>query len=440
MVKLVNCLQGGVYNKWKGVIVLALVSCGLAGCTIAGGHLTGAGGAGVMPTNPSQADTAASQMPEANLQNADQNARQKSGVKIALLLPLTAKGRVAHTANSLKQAGELALFEFNRKDIILVARDTKGTEEGARMAAQQAIASGAEIVLGPLFAKSVNQVKPLLQQAGIPMIAFSSDARVGGSGTYLQSFLPGHDIDRIVSYSILQGKRRFAALIPATPTGHMIENRFREAVSRHGGEIVILERAKPNPNDMLAPMERIGAVAGTKDENIPSVDAFFLPFGPKLLPSVSPFIPYFEINTKLVKIIGTGQWNYSGIGKEKSLLGGWYPAPAPEKWQGFARKYVETYGVQPARLASLSYDAVSLAIALSSGQKGFRYTPERLTRMSGFAGVDGLFRLHQNGRSERELAILEVQKFGQKIVEAAPTRFRTATTGPKPKQNIFGFQ
>ncbi|NJO22115.1 MAG: hypothetical protein HC868_03200 [Sphingomonadales bacterium] len=43
-----------------------------------------------------------------------------------------------------------------------------------------------------------------------------------------------------------------------------------------------------------------------------------------------------------------------------------------------------------------------------------------MTRASGFTGIDGAFRLLANGISERDLAILEMQKFGLSVVDRAP--------------------
>jgi hypothetical protein len=127
-----------------------------------------------------------------------------------------------------------------------------------------------------------------------------------------------------------------------------------------------------------------------------------------------------------VQFIGTGQWDYPGIGSEKALVGGWYPAPDPKGWSKFAASYTKTYGDTPPRLASLAYDAVSLAVSLSQNSPGQRYTESQLTRGSGFAGVDGLFRLLPNGTSERGLAILEVREGGPQVLQPAPNSFVNA--------------
>jgi hypothetical protein len=108
------------------------------------------------------------------------------------------------------------------------------------------------------------------------------------------------------------------------------------------------------------------------------------------------------------------------------LVGGWYAAPDPKGWANFTANYAKTYGATPPRIASLGYDAVSLAVTLSQNPRGQRFTQPQLTRSSGFSGVDGLFRLSPDGTSERGLAILEVRENGPRVLEPAPSSFSSA--------------
>ena len=121
--------------------------------------------------------------------------RQGTGVKVALLVPLSAQGHAGLIGKSLKQAAELALFERDNPSLQLIVKDDKGTPEGAKAAAEEAIKGGAKLILGPLFAKSVTAVAPVARQAGVPVIAFSNDRQVAGNGVYLLSFQPAPEVD-----------------------------------------------------------------------------------------------------------------------------------------------------------------------------------------------------------------------------------------------------
>lgn len=344
-------------------------------------------------------------------------------VKVALLLPISAGGSTPGIAKALKQAGELALFDFDNPNVVLVPKDTRGTPEGARMAAESAVQDGAELIIGPLFAQEVNAVAPIARQAGIPVVAFSSDENVAGNGVYLLSFVAGRDVQRIVSFALSRGKRNFAALVPQSPYGRLAETAFARAVSAGGGTASVRAVFPPgDANGMLGPVRQIAnAVKGGQQ-----VDALFLPAGREELPSLAPLLASSGLSSAQLQFLGTGQWEFPNIGTEKALIGGWYPAPDPKGWAGFSQRYAKTYGGPPPRIASLAYDAVSLAVSLSQNPQGQRYNSSTLSRASGFQGVDGLFRLLPDGTSERGLAILEVREYGPQVIDPAPSSFSNA--------------
>lgn len=346
-------------------------------------------------------------------------------VKVALLLPITASGATPAIAKALKQAAELALFDFDNPNVTLVPKDTRGTPDGARAAAESAVRDGAELIIGPLFAQEVTGAAPVARQAGIPMIAFSSDEKVAGNGVYLLSFLAGRDVPRIVSFAMSRGKRSFAELVPQSPYGRIAEAAFGRAVSAGSGQIAVNAAFPPDDsNAMLGPVRQVGnAIKGSQP-----VDALFVPAGRDELPSLAPLLASADLTSARVQFIGTGQWDYPNIGSEKALVGGWYPAPDPKGWSGFTQRYAKTYGAVPPRLASLAYDAVSLAVSLSQNPQGERYASAQLTRSSGFAGIDGLFRLLPDGTCERGLAILEVREGGPVVIDPAPSSFATASS------------
>ena len=345
-------------------------------------------------------------------------------VKVALLLPIGAGGPTQGIAKALKQAAELALFDFDNPNVLLVPKDTKGTPEGARAAAESAIHEGAELILGPLFAQEVEAVAPVARQARIPVIAFSSDEKVAGGGVYLLSFLAGRDVPRIVSFAAAKGKRNFAELVPQSAYGRIAEAAFGRAASSGGGQIAVNAGfPSGNSNAMLGPVRQVAAaVKGS------GVDAVFIPAGRDDLPSLAPLLASSDLTSAHVQLLGTGQWDYPNIGSERALVGGWYPAPDPKGWSNFTQRYAKTYGAAPPRLASLAYDAVSLAVSLSQGAPAERYSSAQLTRSSGFAGIDGLFRLLSDGTCERGLAILEVHEGGPAVIDPAPSSFTTASS------------
>jgi ABC-type branched-subunit amino acid transport system substrate-binding protein len=103
-------------------------------------------------------------------------------VKIGLILPLSASGNAGVAAQSMKNAAEMALAEFQNPNIQLLIKDDGGNPQGAQQGTQQAIDEGAEMILGPLFALSVPAAAQLTRAKGVSVIAFSTDSSVAGRG------------------------------------------------------------------------------------------------------------------------------------------------------------------------------------------------------------------------------------------------------------------
>lgn len=339
-------------------------------------------------------------------------------VRVAILLPLS--GGAAPVGDAMLNAAQLALFEFDNPNVLLIPKDTSGDPAKAAQATREAISEGADIILGPLFASSVAAVAGPAQSAGVPVIAFSTDRNVAGGGVYLLSFLPEEDIERVVDFAVLEGHQRFAAMLPQSEYGQRVRNQFGQAVIARGAELAATESYTPTTDGMLAPAERLAKLKDT-------YDVVLLPAGGTELQGLAPLLPYYDVDPRQVKFIGTGLWDDPSVLREPSLVGGWFAAPPPETRKAFQDRYERVFGSKPHRISSLAYDAMSLSIALSGGQPGQRYTVSELTAEDGFAGIDGVFRFTQEGLNERGLAVMEVRPGGFVVVSPAPT---SLTGGP----------
>ncbi|MCH9806800.1 MAG: penicillin-binding protein activator [Alphaproteobacteria bacterium] len=345
--------------------------------------------------------------------------QRRRPVTVAMILPLKGFGQTALIGKSLKQAGELALFDADNQAVQLIVKNDDGSPQGAAAAAREAISEGAEVIVGPLFGASVSSVAAVARPTNVPVLTFSNDRNAAGNGAYLMSYLPNDEVDRVVAFALQRGKRTFATLIPTGVYGDTVERAFQAAVSRGGGRIVVQERFEPRANAMLEPAKRVVETINDAAQSGVPVDALFLPGNQSTLPSLGPQLAFANLDTKTTQLIGLGGWEYPNIGRDEVFVGGWYPGPDPAGWKRFSERFAQTFGNAPPRVASHAHDAVSLAISLSSRPKGQRFTQANLTMPAGFEGVDGRFTLNPDGTTRRGLVILEVQKFGSKVIAGA---------------------
>ena len=328
------------------------------------------------------------------------------------------------------------------------------------------------MIIGPLFATSVQAVTPVLAGTNVPALAFSNDRSVASKNIWLLGFIPEDNIERAIAQTIGQGLTRFGALLPEGAYGERLGRTLNERITRYGGELVQVEIYPPDAPGMFEPVKRLAqyetrraahgaemarleeeatllAPPGTAPEKLfdairdiaPELvsnyealkrvetlgeipyDAVFMPEGGLALRNLAPLLPYFDVDPRRVKFVGTGLWDDPELGQEPPLHGGWYAAPEAGLWRKFSDHYVDKFQTQPARLASIAYDAVALAARLSAVHRNAPFRPQTLTDPNGFAGIDGILRLTPDGLAERGLAVHEIRRKKTVLISPAPTSF-----------------
>jgi branched-chain amino acid transport system substrate-binding protein len=372
-------------------------------------------GLGACSGNFSLGDLLPSSAPSAPAQTSSTNIGSGQ-VKVGLILPLSGTGNAFVAGQSMRNAAELAISEFNNPDIQVLVKDDGGNAAGAQQGAQQVLEEGAEIIVGPLFALTVGPVGQLARSRGIPVIAFSTDANVATRGVYLLSFLPESDVDRIISYAAGQGRRSIAALVPDNAYGTVVEAAFKQVTARRGVRVVALERYPLDKTAMQTPVRNVAQAAK-------AADAIFIPDGADAVTAVVQTLAASGMDLKRVQLLGTGLWEDSHVFSNAQLEGAWYAGPDSSGFRSFSGRYRARFGQDPVRTASLAYDAVALIAALVKTQGKQRFAEDVLTNSSGFTGIDGLFRFRPDGTNQRGLAVLRVSPSGGQIISPPPKSF-----------------
>lgn len=337
-------------------------------------------------------------------------------IKVAILLPLS--GKNAALGQAMLNAAQLAVFDVADNNFELMPRDTGVSPEAAT---QDAIASGAQLLIGPLFASNVAAVKPLAQNAHINMLVLSTDISLAGSDVFVMGFAPAAQVERVVAFAHAHGLHNFAAIVPKNTYGDLVGEVFQSAVQRAGDQLVAYETYNPLSHDSD---RAVADLAAARDH----IDALFLPESGDELARISGQLLGAGFDNQKIRPLGTGLWDVPGLGQNASfIIGGWYAASDPKARQNFVTAYRQTYGDDPPRLVTLAYDATALAAMLA--KRGGSFDRIALTNPNGFAGIDGIFRLTQEGLVERGLAVDQVTEGGDQAISAAPASF--VTRSPK---------
>ena len=329
---------------------------------------------------------------------------------IALLVPLT--GPNAAVGNSIANATQLALLDADNSTLRITTYDTA---TGAAVAAQKAIDDGARLILGPLLADDVRTVLPIAKRAGVPVISFSNDTSLAGSGAYLMGYSPGQSIERVVDYAKGQGITTYGGLVANGVYGQRASTAFLRAVEGAKGQVVSLQNYDRTNVSITGATLKLGKAG---------------PMGAVLIvddgAAASGIVPLMRKNGEpAARVLGTERWNVeASITAKPALNGAWFASVADNLYRQYAVKYRARFGVAPYRLSSMGYDSVLLTIRIARDWKvGAPFPEDRLHDRGGFAGIDGAFRFGRDGVAERALEVQEVRGGTTVTISPAPTGF-----------------
>src|SRR5580692_7171631 len=332
-------------------------------------------------------------------------------VRVGMILPLTQGGAASPIGVSMRNAAQLAINDSGSTSITLMIEDDHSSPDGATQAAQAELGAGAQLILGPVFANDVRSASAAAKSAGRPMIAFSTDVSVAAPGVYLLSFLIQGYVDRVLQYAVSNGKKSFAIMAPQNEYGNVAAQRFQDMAGILNVQVVVTARYASG--QMATAAQQVAAAQG-------QIDALFIPEQADAMPAVAAALGSASVKTQL---LGTGVWNEPRVLKLPQMQGAWFSAPDNSGFDAFAQRYKAKFNSDPARLATLAYDAVTLAAALAQSGGPNPYNQAALTNVSGFNGVDGVFRFRADGTNERALAVIEIRDGAAKVISPAPRSF-----------------
>ncbi len=341
---------------------------------------------------------------------------------VALLLPLSGPEPSQQAqARDMEAAARLALADAPGL-VDLRVYDTAADPARARTQAEAALADGAALILGPVYAQEVSAIRPALAGAATPAIAFTPLSSAAGDGVFAMGFAPENEVKRILTYARAQGLGAVALVRPDTLYGSVVEAALREPRRSGGARLVAtLPYQRTNTGVQEAIRDAAPEILGSGADSVLLVDR-----GQGLV-LVGAFLNYYDVSPDDFQFLGLSGWKTDATLQEASLRGGWFASADASLQAAFASRFRAAEGRAPSDLAILAHDAAAAAAALvrEARAAGDRtpFSAEALTRARGFDGAAGAFRFDRDGLVDRALAVYEVTADGFALRAPASARF-----------------
>jgi hypothetical protein len=300
---------------------------------------------------------------------------------------------------------------------------TAGDVARAQTAARQAVADGAQVILGPLRAEAANAAAVAVAADGVNVLTFSNNTTISGGNLFLLGSTFQNTANRLAYYAKRSGKDRILVVHDEEIGGQLGKAAITQAIARSGATFAGAVGYERSQQGVTSAVQRIKAAAQASSANaifMTSTSDAALPFYAQMLPDVG-------INNTNTQFIGLSRWDVPAQTLQLSgLQGGWFAMPDPTKSTQFAERFSSAYSTPPHPLAGLAYDGIAAVGALAKSGKRDALSAASLTQGAGFQGANGIFRFNPDGTNERGLAIAQVQDKKVVIIDQAPKSFSGA--------------
>ncbi len=342
-------------------------------------------------------------------------------VQVALLVP-GGSGQASDEllARSLQNATRLAIADLGGAQVDLRVYNTAGQPAQAAAMATKAVAEGAQIILGPVFAQEANAAGVAVAGQGVNVLAFSNNPDIAGNNVFVLGPTFGNTAVRLASYAVRQGKSKVMIVHDRNTAGDIGRAAIAQSVSAAGGQVVATGSYEFSQNGVVSAAPGIARAA--KDTGAQAV--FLTADTAGALPLVSQLLADNGLSSATAQFIGLTRWDIPASTLAlPGVQGGWFALPDPALYAQFQSRYNAAYGEAPHPIAGLAYDGIAAIGALMKRDLTGAVSKAALTQGSGFVGVNGIFRLSADGTNERGLAVAQIRGGRLVVVDAAPRSF-----------------
>lgn len=377
---------------------------------------------------------------------------------ISVLLPLS--GPNSDIGKSISKSIEIAFLQHPDKNLSVTFFDLSGDKTQKQGVIMNALASNPDIIIGPIFAEDAALVRSM-KPTDLPVLSFTSDASAFGNGVMTMALIPAQSVEAIVKEMDKDKVQRTVIFAPNTASGKLMAGAAVLAANIYDVSISGLFYYDENNSDSIKQVAQSAAMydarssantrareilsdilikekltaaqknsINTQLEKISKTDTLGnAPYDSVLFlgnssdsKTVVSFLRYFDVAARDARFYGSALWDTPDLLNDFNMSGAKFAA-LPVMSEDFAKLYEQLAGVRPSRLDTFGFDAANLARGMVYSNKS---SAAYLLDPSGYAGLDGLFRLRPSGESERALQILELNGGGTlRVDNPAATDFMT---------------
>jgi ABC-type branched-subunit amino acid transport system substrate-binding protein len=337
----------------------------------------------------------------------------KGSTEIAMLLPLSASGKLGEEGRRMRDASQLAMTDLGDELVTLTIEDTGGDSGRARELAMKALGSGAKVLIGPIDLAAARHLASISGRRP-PVLALAENFS-GGAGVYAVRLGEADSAAAGAAAIAAEGARKFVLFVAKGDNNDAVEKQVANSLSIHGATLAVTMAYFANSAGIEKAVSDMAALVGAPE-------AIIIANGDS---DPAPLISSLKAKGLLrrgVSLVGTHRWLEHPLDRPE-LEGAYLAALDPSETGPIASRFESTFSYEPDVSVAYAYDMVALTAGIASalGPNGFK--KEVLENPGGFRGSTGFFRFRSDGSSQRSMPFYRIQKSGLKKVKDSTSGF-----------------
>ncbi len=347
---------------------------------------------------------------------------EENKLKIGMLVPMT--GDDKKIGQQIIKATRMALKDIDSDIIEIFPKDTGSNPTLALKSAKEIQQMGIDIVIGPVFYKSLTYLDELEnitflsltnKTIDIPKNIISSGINATSQLMTIKKFIDlnefqktiflspkvdyENEIKKAIKKSNLKNYKHYIYDTEPTKLTKQIEKITNYKIRKQNviDEIKRIENSDLEENSKKRRIEKLKKRYTLGNLNF---DSIIISDFDESLKSVITSLLYTDVSPKNKQIITFNQWFDESLLKEKTLQPIYYPSINKKNLENFNKKFKDEFTEQPNHLALLSYDLLGLIYYLSI-KNDISEISSFFKKKNSFKGKIGIFDIQDNKINHR---------------------------------------
>ena len=359
------------------------------------------------------------------LTNSNVSSEEKK-IKIGVLVPMTGENK--ELGQLIIKSTRMALEDINTNILEIYPKDTASDPNQTLKSAQEFIEMGIDIVVGPIFYKSLIYLDELEnitflsltnKIVDLPKNVISSGINATSQLNTIKKFIKSNDLKKTI---FLMPKQNYEEEVKKAIKNSNIKlykthlyNTEPTQLTKQIEKITNYKIRKQNLADEIRRVEN--SDLPDKEKQIEKLnkrytignlkfDSIIISDFDESLKSVVTSLLYTDVSPKNKQIITFNQWFDESLINEKTLQPIYYPSINKKNLDNFNKKFFNKFREQPNHLSLLSYDLIGLIYYLSL-KNDIAELDKLFKKKNSFKGKIGIFDI-QNNKINHRLNFYEV--------------------------------